>query len=92
MDINLPNGVNIISASSQFIINNITKPPKIPFTPLLIPHVLSSSLKKEIVERFANIPVKNKTIRKICFFTNNSKKEQNEIRPIKLFIKCAKLK
>ena len=51
MDINLPNGVNIILASSQFIINNITKPPKIPFTPLLIPHVLSSSLKKEIVER-----------------------------------------
>ena len=52
----------------------------------------SLSPKKEIVERFVNIPVKNKTIRKICFFTNNSKKEQNEIRPIKLFIKCAKLK
>ena len=57
--------------------NNITKVPKIPFASLLIPHVLSSSLKKEIVERFVKIPVKNKMKRKICFFTNNSKKVQS---------------
>ena len=77
---NLPSGLNITKHSFQFIINSIKKAPKIPFASLENPQNTSSSVNRVIVEILIKIPVKKKIKMKICFLTNISKVEQNDIR------------